>query len=190
MSKDPLMNAGSGLESLLKKLTGDQELDAVILQEKVDLLARVAVDHLYDDACGNVVSHKASALLGLAAHRDYRCRKLILAYLKNYNLTLKRSALLAAKVLGDKSLIKAIAVLLTDKLAIIRMQAMDCLVTLAGIDVEDYLIPLINDPVWYVREKLARSLGEVRAGEGILHLLEKDDKTAVRLAAETALVHA
>jgi HEAT repeat protein len=189
MTRDPLMNAGTGIESILEKLTADQELDSSILQEKLDLMARVAVDHLYDDACGNIMSHKASAIVGLAAHKDGRCRSLILTFLKNPNLNLKRSALLAAKILNDITLGPAIAELLKDRLAIIRMQAMDCLKAMKSINLESYLEPLSYDPVWYVREKLARTLGERKTGEVILHLLEHDKKTAVRRAAESALLH-
>ena len=186
MTNGPLMNTGSGIETILQKLTADQELDQSILQEKLDLMARVAVDHLYEDACGHDMSHKASAIVGLAAHKDKRCRSLILNFLRQSNLNLKRSALLAAKILNDKTLGPAIAELLKDRLAIIRMQAMDCLKSMSIVELEKYLAPLANDPVWYVREKLARVLGERPTGETLLHFLEEDNKSAVRKAAEMA----
>lgn len=182
MTQDPLISGGSGIEAILQKLTSDQELDAVILREKVDLLARVAVDHLYEDACGNFISYKASAILGLAAHNDPRCRRLVIDYLKNYNLTLKRSALLAAKVLNDKTLCPQIAKLLQDRSTVIRMQAMDCLFTLMPVNLEDYLKVLVFDPVWYVREKLARLLAAKNIFGSLRQELEEDQKLAVREA--------
>ena len=70
-------------------------------------------------------------------------RRLVIDYLKNYNLTLKRSALLAAKVLNDKTLCPQIAKLLQDRSTVIRMQAMDCLFTLMPVNLEDYLKVLV-----------------------------------------------
>ena len=174
MTQDPLMSGGTGIDAILQKLTSDQELDAVLLREKVDLLARVAVDHLYEDACGNVISHKASAILGLAAHNDPRCLQLVIEYLDNYNLTLKRSALLAAKVLNDRSLCPMIVQLLRDKSTIIRIQAMECLLALKPTKLKEYLIILVDDPVWYVREKLARVLAQRKLLPEVLTKLAKD----------------
>ncbi|MCH2208553.1 MAG: hypothetical protein MK132_22150 [Lentisphaerales bacterium] len=189
MTQDPLMSGGSGIEAILQKLTSDQELDAVILREKVDLLARVAVDHLYEDACGNVISYKASAILGLAAHNDPRCRRLVIDYLNNYNLTLKRSALLAAKVLNDKTLCPQIAKLLQDRSTVIRMQAMDCLLSLSPENLDEYLKVLVCDHVWYVREKLARVLVQKGLCPDLMASLERDPKAAVREAAHLELIH-
>ena len=180
MTQDPLMHGVGGIEAILQKLTSDEELDAIILREKVDLLARVAVDHLYEDACGNVISYKASAILGLAAHNDPRCKDLIIQYLQNYNLTLKRSALLAAKVLNDRSLSPHVAELLNNRSTMIRIQAMDCLLGLKPKGLGKYLLKLVSDPVWYVREKLAEVLSQRGIYPEILRQLGDDPKTAVR----------
>ncbi|MCM8537548.1 MAG: hypothetical protein NE334_16525 [Lentisphaeraceae bacterium] len=183
MTQDPLVGNAAGLEMLLEKLTKEKERDLSILEVKVDLLSRIAVDHLYEDACSSVISHKSAAVLGLAAHKDERAGELIIDFLGNYNLTLKRSALLSAKVLGDKSIVPHVAKCLEDSSTIVRIHAMETLESLAPELLGTLLKPLVHDPVWYVREKLAKTLVSHGQGESFLEELRHDAKMVVRVAA-------
>ena len=100
---------------------------------------------------------------------------------------MKRSALLAAKVLSDKSLSPHVAELLNDKSTMIRMQAMDCLMSLKPKGLGKYLLKLVRDPVWYARGETAKVLSQKKIYPDLLKELQNDPKASVRQIVEAAV---
>ena len=181
MTRDPFMNKGGDFDRFLEKLS-DEEKNSLVLEEKVDFMSRVAVDHLYEKASGMAVSEKGSALLALIAHKDPRCTELALEFMNNDNLHLKDSGIKAAVLLKDYSLVEKLEELLLDNSASIRIKAVSALVHLNCAGISAKLSVVLNDPVWFVREKLASLLVQTGFAPGLLEKLQLDPNANVRRA--------
>ena len=181
MTGDPFMNQGGDFDRFLERLT-DEEQNTLVLEEKVDFMSRVAVDNLYEKAAGSVVSEKGPALIALTAHRDPRCSDLALEFMNNDNLDLKSYAIKAAVILKDISLTEKLEEMLLDNSASIRIKALSALVHLNCTGLQSKLAVILNDPVWFVREKLASLLVEKGLAPKLLEELQKDPNANVRRA--------
>lgn len=181
MTRDPFMNQGNDFERFLEKLNVEEK-DTLVLEEKVDFMSRIAVDNLYEKAAGSVVSEKGPSLLALTAHRDPRCSDLALEFMSNDNLDLKSFGIKAAIILKDVCLIEKLEELLLDNSASIRIKAVSALVHLHCSGLSQKLAVVLNDPVWFVREKLAVLLVETGYAPDLLAKLQMDPNPNVRRA--------
>ena len=179
MTRDPFMNQGNDFDRFLERLDVEEK-DTLVLEEKVDFMSRVAVDSLYEKASGVVVSEKGPALLALTAHRDLRCRDLALAFMNDGNLDLKSFGIKATVILKEVSLVEKLEELLLDSSASIRIKALSALVHLNCRGLSGKLAVILNDPVWFVREKLASLLVETGLGQDLLEKLQLDPNANVR----------
>jgi len=175
------MNQGSDFDRFLEKLC-DEEKNTLVLEEKVDFMSRVAVDHLYEKASGNDVSEKGPALLALLAHKDVRCKDLALAFMNDDNLDLKSFGIKAVVVLKEITLVDKLVELLLDNSASIRIKALSALVHINCTGLAAKLSVVLNDPVWFVREKLAALLVQTGKAPLLLEKLQLDPNANVRRA--------
>lgn len=181
MTGDPFMNPGSDFDRFLEKLS-DEEKNTLVLEEKVDFMSRVAVDNLYEKASGIYVSEKGPALLALTAHRDPRCTELALEFMDDENLDLKSFGIKAAVILKDYILVEKLEDLLLDTSASIRIKAVNALVQINCSGLSSKLSVVLNDPVWFVREKLASLLAVSGLAPKLLEQLHADPNANVRKA--------
>lgn len=181
MTRDPFMNQGSDFDRFLERLNGEEK-DTLVLEEKVDFMSRVAVDNLYEKASGALVSDKGPALLALTAHRDPRCSELALSFMNNGNLDLKSFGIKAAVILKDVELIDKLEELLLDPSASIRIKALSALIHMNCHGLTTKLAVVLNDPVWFVREKMASLLVETGQAQNLLEKLQLDPNVNVRRA--------
>lgn len=179
MTRDPFMNAGEGFDHLLEKLS-TEERSTLIIAEKIDLMSRVALDHIFEKASGMLVSEKGPALMTLLAHKDPRCTALALDFMHDVNPGLKSFGIQAALVLQEAVLIDKVEELLVDASASVRIKALCTLVHANCPDLEARLAVVLNDPVWFVREKLAELLVQTHKAPGILYKLQEDPNANVR----------
>ena len=181
MTRDPFMNQGSDFDRFLEKLS-DEEKNTLVLEEKVDFMSRVAVDNLYETATGLDVSEKGPALLALTAHRDSRCADLALSFMDNDNLDLKSYGIKATVILRDYTLVEKLEELLLDSSASIRIKAVSALIHINCAGIAAKLSVVLNDPVWFVREKLASLLVQTGKAPMLLEKLQLDPNANVRRA--------
>lgn len=182
MTRDPFMHAGSDFDRFLEKLSAEEK-DLLVLDEKVDFMSRVAVDHLREKAAGLDITEKGPALLALVAHNDPSCVRLALDFMNDDNPDLKSYGIQAAVVLKDRDLNDKVEELLLDTSASIRIKAISALVSMKCTQLERRLAVVLNDPVWFVREKLASLLNQSGKATNILVKLQSDPNVNVRKAA-------
>ena len=181
MTQDPFMNKTNDFERFLERLNVEEK-DTLVLEEKVDFMSRIAVDNLYEKASGSMVSEKGPSLLALTAHRDPRCSDLALDFMNDDNLDIKSFGIKAALILKDAVLVEKLEDLLLDNSASIRIKAISALVHLHCGGLSQKLSVVLNDPVWFVREKLATLLVETGYACELLAKLQLDPNANVRRA--------
>ena len=186
MTGNPLLNRSTVFDEFLEKLVVEEK-DNSVLREKVDFMSNVAVDKLFAQAEGHIISLKGPALLALAAHKDPRCETLIKEFLEDQSQILKSFAIRAVQVFHSQELAKELCILLKDPSSMIRLKAMEAIAKINFEILIPYLFELSEDPVWFVREKLIEISATHHEAERTLLFLCHDQNKSVKELAEKTL---
>lgn len=177
---------------LIKKLDTSSDKAAEKVIQQIILEGKSAVPLLMK-AAKNKEAHRIRkwSLQALGAIGDKRAAPLLVEALKEDKMTIRLHAIKGLARMNYKKAAKKIAALsVNDESGGIRVNALYALTDLGDGSVGAQILKSLSDPQWYIRQAAATACGKLKiskAKKKLLELSTKDEKKAVRVAAQEAL---
>lgn len=109
------------------------------------------------------------SLLALGSIGDKRAIPILMKALDHERMTVKLQAMSGLARMKHKAAAKCIASLLTDESGGVRGRALRTLIALNNKSVVSQIIPALEDPMWYIRQRHAPLADILRLDQRSLH---------------------
>ena len=179
------------IPSLIAQLDTQSDIQAEKIILKIAKIGKSTIPYLIEASKNEEYPRIMKwSLLALGTIGDKRGLPVLVEALNHERMTVKLQAMNGLARIKHKLSAKKIALLLKDKSGGVRGRALKTLIILNNKSVMSSILPMLNDPMWYIRQEACRACEHFQiqsAVPNLVKLVKSDEKKAVRTAAQNAL---